>query len=639
MARFSRSDLNNRIATLINNNNSGDITPNDVRTVLTDMLDSGLDGAEIIALIDGVLGTGWKTGGGGGGLTEGQARDVAGALLATLDLFAYNAGTDTLSLNANSLTAATARANTEAHRREWANRLGVPDDWSDIANGTAIAIGKVVEHGGAYYGAITAHSKSSTGPDGDEANWVLLSNWRGNWVDAWYPTGAMVRHSGLPYVATSAVVRGNPAPDAAANTKWLALGVAPPAVVIASSNTSIPSTANGNTYVHTGSSNITYTLPAASGGSAVDNGWQVVITNQGAGDLTIDGAGADTIDGSATLVITDNGRSVRVQKIANSGGATIADTKDESGGGGGLNQSQVDARVAALVNDDRILDLAKASRVTGDRGLFLGVSTTDENDLVLRAAGGAATDQTARDAAAAAQATANSKIGRDDLPPFATIYAVPQGIDGRDFPTPFELFFSERITAKTITRLVVNAAGSIAQLDATTPLSNITTPARDSGALRYALTTQSIDNIRNSIGANDTATAIQLTFTFSDGTSYLHTIPFPVNNSVFSPPSPRVQTVTPTATATTINYSNGSAVQLNMNRNVTLNLGGGVHGQSMLVQTVQDGTGSRTLTLNTAIQRDGRTAPTLSTAARARDFLYFYRDATSWVYLGIIKAA
>ena len=55
----------------------------------------------------------------------------------------------------------------------------------------------------------------------------------------------------------------------------------------------------GATYVHTGSSNITYTLPAASGQDAVPNGWEIVVSNQGAGDLTIDGHGSDTIDGEA----------------------------------------------------------------------------------------------------------------------------------------------------------------------------------------------------------------------------------------------------------------------------------------------------------------------------------------------------
>ncbi len=104
-----------------------------------------------------------------------------------------------------------------------------------------------------------------------------------------------------------------------------------PGVTIAASSTAIPTSARGNTYVHTGSLNITYTLPAASGGGAVPNGWEVVVSNQGAGDLTIDGHGSDTIDGEATLVITDNGRSVRLQKLSNTVWAVIADTKDETG--------------------------------------------------------------------------------------------------------------------------------------------------------------------------------------------------------------------------------------------------------------------------------------------------------------------
>ena len=107
-----------------------------------------------------------------------------------------------------------------------------------------------------------------------------------------------------------------------------------PAVVPASSNTAIPATADGHTYIHSGSSNITYTLPAASGTGAVPDGWEVVVSNQGTGDLTIDGNGSDTVDGRATLVLSDLGRSVRLQKVANGAWITIADTKDESGGGG-----------------------------------------------------------------------------------------------------------------------------------------------------------------------------------------------------------------------------------------------------------------------------------------------------------------
>ena len=125
---------------------------------------------------------------------------------------------------ANSITAAQARANTAAFAREWRNRLGISDDWSEIANGTAIGLGKVVEHGGAYFGAITAHSKSSTGPDGDAANWSLLTTFYGTWSNVWFPAGAVVIRNGSPYMAGQAVVRNDPAPDAGNNVKWISLG-------------------------------------------------------------------------------------------------------------------------------------------------------------------------------------------------------------------------------------------------------------------------------------------------------------------------------------------------------------------------------------------------------------------------------
>lgn len=125
---------------------------------------------------------------------------------------------------ANSITAAMARANTEAFAREWKNRLGIADDWSDIPSGTAIDLGKIVEHNGAYFGCITTHNRGGTGPDGDSTNWILLSNWAGAWSDAWYPAGSMVSRGGLPWVAVQNVSRGDPAPDASTNTKWLRLG-------------------------------------------------------------------------------------------------------------------------------------------------------------------------------------------------------------------------------------------------------------------------------------------------------------------------------------------------------------------------------------------------------------------------------
>lgn len=65
------------------------------------------------------------TGGGGGGITIDQARDAAGAILAALTEFTYNAGTNalTFTLPANSVTPAQAQANSDVQKTAWRNRI------------------------------------------------------------------------------------------------------------------------------------------------------------------------------------------------------------------------------------------------------------------------------------------------------------------------------------------------------------------------------------------------------------------------------------------------------------------------------------------------------------------------------------
>ena len=152
-------------------------------------------------------------------------------------------------------------------------------------------------------------------------------------------------------------------------------------VVIASSNTQIPATADGDTYVHTGSSDITYTLPRASGQGAVRDGFEVVVTNQGSGDLTIDGFGADTINSSASLLIDEIHRSVRLQKIANSAWAVISDTKDDTASGdGGADQTARDAAAAA----QRAAESAAAAAATADGKAVVAQSTADAANTLTR---------------------------------------------------------------------------------------------------------------------------------------------------------------------------------------------------------------------------------------------------------------
>lgn len=77
----------------------------------------------------------------------------------------------------------------------------------------------------------------------------------------------------------------------------------------------------------------------------------------------------------------------------------------------GLNQAAVDARIVALVNDDRILDLAQPSRGNSDRGKLLATSGTNENNLVLIDApsGGSVTDDSILDLAKTTRVTADRK--------------------------------------------------------------------------------------------------------------------------------------------------------------------------------------------------------------------------------------
>ena len=105
---------------------------------------------------------------------------------------------------------------------------------------------------------------------------------------------------------------------------------------------------------------------------------------------------------------------------------------------------------------------------------------------------------------------------------------------------------------------------------------------------------------------------------------------------VVHPLPPDVQTLTSAATIAW-NVDSGEIADLTAAHDFTLNLTNGSDGQTALLRVAQDATGSRTMTFNNAIGLDGRTAPTLSTAANANDMVMFHRRGTTWVYVGIVQ--
>ena len=250
-------------------------------------------------------------------------------------------------------------------RRDYVQALA-PQVWADIANGTTINPSKIVLHGEGVFCCIRQHNKAATGPDGDPQNWIQISNFRGPWTNAWFPIGSFVTRGGYAWVNTVAVVRGDPAPDAANNVKWLLLGVIPPGVVSYNVNTVIASGNRGWTYRATGAATRLLSLPNASGAGEVPNGWDVVVSNGSTADQTISPNGTDTIGGNAGLTL-EAGRAVRLQKVASGAWIITADTKDETGAVAGT-VDQTARRAAA----------AAASRAVST----FGVLTADANTPV-----------------------------------------------------------------------------------------------------------------------------------------------------------------------------------------------------------------------------------------------------------------
>jgi hypothetical protein len=87
------------------------------------------------------------------------------------------------------------------------------------------------------------------------------------------------------------------------------------------------------------------------------------------------------------------------------------------------------------------------------------------------------------------------------------------------------------------------------------------------------------------------------------------------------------------ATTITLNCESGNMHRIVLGGNRTLAAPSNARpGQVITIHLIQDGTGSRTVTWNSIFKFPGGTAPTLSTAANARDVFAFQYDNTSGVW-------
>ena len=95
--------------------------------------------------------------------------------------------------------------------------------------------------------------------------------------------------------------------------------------------------------------------------------------------------------------------------------------------------------------------------------------------------------------------------------------------------------------AKTISSAVLSFAGVTLPRSSTTPISNIAT--LDSGSLRFNLSSANRDTINSNISSSDTHRRLSLTFTYTDNTTHTHHLTFDANDPSYAdPPAPPFST-------------------------------------------------------------------------------------------------
>ncbi len=92
-------------------------------------------------------------------------------------------------------------------------------------------------------------------------------------------------------------------------------------------------------------------------------------------------------------------------------------------------------------------------------------------------------------------------------------------------------------------------------------------------------------------------------------------------------------------TSKTLDWNNGNCQLLTLTGNVTLTLSNPAAGGRYLLELLQDGTGSRTVTFPAAVKWSGASAPTLTTTAGRTDIVTLYYNGTSYAATSTLNFA
>ena len=95
--------------------------------------------------------------------------------------------------------------------------------WSSVVSDFGFLVGDITQHGNQWYVCILTHTRSAfLSPNVSALQFEPLSTWAGAWSTGIFAhPGTIVTDGGHIWINTTAVLTSDPAPSAAANTKWV----------------------------------------------------------------------------------------------------------------------------------------------------------------------------------------------------------------------------------------------------------------------------------------------------------------------------------------------------------------------------------------------------------------------------------
>jgi hypothetical protein len=184
--------------------------------------------------------------------------------------------------------------------------------------------------------------------------------------------------------------------------------------------------------------------------------------------------------------------------------------------------------------------------------------------------------------------------------------------------------------------MAINYPSSLDSLTNPTSANNLGSPDH---AAQHANANDAVEALEAKVGADSSAVTTSHDYKLSAVTSTAKAVSTAGTQTVGGTKTfaQTVQTVTNATDGATVTFdlSLGNVHTVTLGGNRTLAISNEVTGQCFIIELLQDGTGSRTVTWFSTLSWAGGTAPTLTTTASKKD-IFGFRCTASGTYWGVV---